>query len=130
MRCSTRPPSAPLAEAGVVFPMTDGWSARNHRDYTAPAAVNSGACMSRRRAIAAFAIGAVLGLSPAFAHAGPCTAAIAQFEAAVRASAGNPMAGLAARPTNAAQNEPQPTVGSLGPGQERLQSHVAAYIAR
>src|SRR3954463_14340485 len=35
MRCSTRPPSAPLAEAAVVFRGTDSWSAPIHRDYTA-----------------------------------------------------------------------------------------------
>ena len=86
--------------------------------------------MSRRQGIAAFATGAVLGLSPAFAHAGPCTAAIAQFEAAVRASAGNPMAGLMARQTTAAQMNRQPTVASVDQEQERLKAQFAATMAR
>jgi len=86
--------------------------------------------MSRRRGIAAFVIGAVLGLSPAFAHAGPCTAAIAQFEAAIRASAGNPMAGLTARQTTAAQLNRQPTAASVKQEEERLKSQFAATMAR
>jgi hypothetical protein len=86
--------------------------------------------MSRRRAITAFAIGAVLGFSPALAHAGPCTAAIAQFEAAVRASAGNPMAGLMARQTTGAQLGYQPTAASINQEQERLKSQFAATMAR
>ena len=86
--------------------------------------------MSRRQGIAAFATGAVLGLSPAFAHAGPCTAAIAQFETAVRASAGNPLAGLMARQTTAAQLSHQPTAASVNQEQERLKSQFAATMAR
>jgi len=86
--------------------------------------------MSRRRAITAFAIGAVLGFSPAFAHAGPCSAAIAQFEAAIRASAGNPAAGLTARQTTAAQLDRQPTEASVKQEEERLKSQFAATMAR
>ena len=91
---------------------------------------NGGACMSRRRGIAALVIGVVLGLSPALAHAGPCTAAIAQFEAAIRASAGNPTAGLSARQTTAAQLDRQPTAASIKQEEERLKSQFAATMAR
>jgi hypothetical protein len=80
--------------------------------------------------MAAFAIGAVLGLSSTLAHAGPCTAAIAQFEAAIRASAGNPMAGLMARQTTAAQLNRQPTVASVNQEEDRLKSQFAATMAR
>ena len=51
----------------------------------------------RRRAIsrpsATLLVAAALGLSVAAAHAGPCSSRIAQFEQAVRQSAGNPNAG-------------------------------------
>jgi hypothetical protein len=46
-----------------------------------------------RRATAAWVIAAALGLSVVSAHAGPCSTDIAQFEQAVRQSAGNPNAG-------------------------------------
>jgi hypothetical protein len=86
--------------------------------------------MSKRRATAALIISAFLGLSSSFAHAGPCTAAIAQFEAAIRASAGNPMAGLTARQTTAAQLDRQPTVASMRQEEERLKSEFAATMTR
>lgn len=86
--------------------------------------------MSKHRAAAALITSAFLGLSSTFAHAGPCTAAIAQFEAAIRASAGNPMAGLMARQSTAAQLDRQPTVASMRQEEERLKSEFAATMAR
>jgi hypothetical protein len=39
---------------------------------------------------ACFLLGVMLGLNPSYAEAGPCSANIAQFETAIRQSAGNP----------------------------------------
>jgi hypothetical protein len=86
--------------------------------------------MSKRRASAAVVVGAILALSSTFAYAGPCTDAIAQFEAAVRASAGNPMAGLTARQSAAAQLDRQPTVASVKQEEARLKSEFAATMKR
>jgi len=55
--------------------------------------------------ISGILLSAVLGLYPIFAEAGPCSADIAQFELAIRQSAGNRFAGLMARQSVAAQNE-------------------------
>jgi hypothetical protein len=86
--------------------------------------------MSRYRVIAALFVGAVLGFLTTTAHAGPCTAQIAQFEAAIRQSAGNPMAGLTARQSVAAQLDRQPTPESLKQTNERLKSQFDATMAR
>jgi hypothetical protein len=86
--------------------------------------------MSRRRAKAILVVSAILSLSPALAYAGPCTTAIAQFEAAIRASAGNPMAGLTARQTTAAQLDRQPTAASVKREEARLKSEFAATMTR
>jgi hypothetical protein len=75
-------------------------------------------------------VGAVLGLGPTFAHAGPCSADIAQFETAIRQSAGNPLAGLSARQSVSAQLNHQPTVASIKRENERLKSQFAATMAR
>jgi hypothetical protein len=75
-------------------------------------------------------VGAVLGFVSTTAHAGPCTAQIAQFEEAVRQSAGNPMAGLTARQSVAAQLDRQPTPESLRQTNERLKSQFDATMAR
>jgi hypothetical protein len=74
--------------------------------------------------------GAVLVLSLAAAHAGPCSEKIAQFEQAVRQSAGNPNAGPMARQSIGAQIDRQPTPGSVKRAQERAQSTFAAALAR
>jgi hypothetical protein len=86
--------------------------------------------MSKHRIIAALLVGAVLGFVSTTAHAGPCTAQIAQFEAAIRQSAGNPMAGLTARQSVAAQLDRQPTPESLKQTNERLKSQFDATMAR
>lgn len=73
---------------------------------------------------------AVLCLNISTAHAGPCSADIAQFEKAIRDSAGNPFAGLMAPQTVAAQTDRQPTAESLKQAQARLRAQFAATMAR
>lgn len=73
---------------------------------------------------------AVVCLNSPFAQAGPCSRDIAQFEAAVRQSAGNPMAGLSARQSVAAQLNRQPTVASMKQEEDRLKANFAATMAR
>jgi hypothetical protein len=73
-------------------------------------------------------LGVVPGIAPA--HAGPCTTAIAQFEQAVRQSAGNPDAGPMARQSIGAQLDRQPTPGSVKRADERAQATFAATMAR
>ncbi len=75
-------------------------------------------------------VGAVLGLTAANALAGPCTSDIAEFEAAIRASQGNPLAGLTAPQSVGAQLEHQPTPASVKAAQQRLQKTFAATMAR
>jgi hypothetical protein len=75
-------------------------------------------------------VAAALCLSVASAHAGPCTTAIAEFEQAVRQSAGNPNAGPMARQSIGAQLDRQPTPGSVQRAEERAQATFAATLAR
>jgi len=86
--------------------------------------------MSKLRIRSAIMVSAVLALSSTWAHAGPCKAAIAEFEAAIRQSAGNPMAGLMAPQSIAAQLDRQPTVASVKREQAQLRSQFAATMAR
>lgn len=72
----------------------------------------------------------VLCLNSSIAHAGPCSADIAEFERAVRNSAGNPFAGLTAPQSVNAQLDRQPTPASLKQAQVRLQSKFSATVAR
>jgi hypothetical protein len=72
----------------------------------------------------------MLSFSATPARAGPCTGDIAQFEAAIRQSAGNPNAGLTAHQSVGAQLEHQPTPESLKRAQEQLQSKFSATMAR
>ena len=83
-----------------------------------------------RQVMAALFIGAVLGLSSTFAQAGPCSADIAEFEAAVRQSATNPNAGLAAPQSVGAQLDRQPTVASMKRAEARMKSKFSANLAR
>jgi hypothetical protein len=69
-----------------------------------------------------------LGVAPA--HAGPCTTAIAEFEQAVRQSAGNPNAGPMAPQSIGAQLDRQPTPGSIKRAEGRAQATFAATMAR
>jgi hypothetical protein len=87
--------------------------------------------MSKHRVIAALVtVGSVLGFHSTPAYAGPCTAQIEQFETAIRQSSGNPMAGLAARQSVAAQLNHQPTPESLKQAIDRLKSQFDATMAR
>jgi len=75
-------------------------------------------------------VAAALWLGVAPAYAGPCTTAIAQFEQAVRQSAGNPDAGPMARQSIGAQLDRQPTPGSVKRAEEHAQATFAATLAR
>ena len=86
--------------------------------------------MSQLQGIAGPIICAVLCLNIPVAQAGPCSEDIAQFEAAIRQSAGNPNAGLTAPQSIGAQLNRQPTPVSLKQAQERLQSKFSATMAR
>jgi len=83
-----------------------------------------------RRVSVSLVLGAVLGFSPTLAEAGPCTADIAQFEAAMRQSAGNPFAGLMAPQSIAAQDNHQPTVASMKKAEHDLKAKFAATMAQ
>ena len=85
--------------------------------------------MSKHHMVAGI-VGAVLCLSISIAHAGPCSADIAHFEAAIRASAGNPNAGLTAPQSVAAQIDRQPTPTSLKQAQDHLKAQFSATMAR
>jgi hypothetical protein len=82
------------------------------------------------RIAASLLLGAALSLTPTFAEAGPCSADIAQFEAAIRQSAGNANAGLTAPQSTAAQNDHQPTVASMKKEQRALKTKFAATMAK
>ena len=88
----------------------------------------------RRRAIsrlyATLLVAAALGLGVAAAHAGPCSSKIAQFEQAVRQSAGNPNAGPMAPQSIDAQLGYQPTPASIKRAAQRAKATFAATLAR
>lgn len=86
--------------------------------------------VSRIQAPATLIVSAVLNLSATLAYAGPCTVDIAKFEAAIRQSANNPMAGLWAPQSIGAQLDRQPTVASMKQENERLKSQFTATMAR
>lgn len=87
--------------------------------------------MIKFREMAAPIICTVLCLcTAAAAQAGPCSEDIAQFEAAMRQSAGNPNAGLTAPQSVGAQLGHQPTPESLKRSKERLQARFSAAMAR
>ena len=83
------------------------------------------------RPVTAVIVGAAtLCLGVASAHAGPCTSQIAQFEQAVRQSAGNPNAGPMAPQSIGAQLGQQPTPGSVKQADARAQAAFDATMAR
>ena len=86
--------------------------------------------MSKIRSATGPIVCAVLTLSTQIAQAGPCSAEIAQFEQAIRRSAGNPNAGLTAPQSVAAQLDRQPTPQSLKRAQDSLQEKFSATMAR
>jgi hypothetical protein len=69
-----------------------------------------------------------LGISAA--QAGPCSADIAQFEQAIRNSAGNPFAGLTAPQSLRAQIDVQPTPQSVKQEQAGLKAKFSALMAQ
>ena len=73
---------------------------------------------------------ALLCLSASAALAGPCSADIAQFEQAIRNSAGNPFAGLTAPQSLRAQINVQPTPQSVQQEQASLKAKFAALMAQ
>jgi hypothetical protein len=83
-----------------------------------------------RRATTASVVAVALGLGIAAAQAGPCTSKIAQFEKAVRQSAGNPNAGPMAPQSIGAQLDRQPTPASIKRAEQQAQARFAATLAR
>jgi hypothetical protein len=84
--------------------------------------------MSGRIVAAFFTL--ALGLNIEWAYAGPCSTEIAQFELAVRQSAGKPGAGLMAPQSIGAQIDRQPTPASIKRAEKRAQVIFAATLAR
>src|SRR5262249_36943907 len=82
------------------------------------------------KAIAPLVVVAMVGLGVALAQAGPCSSEIAQFEQAVRQSAGNPNAGPFARQSIGAQLDRQPTPASVKRAEQRAQAAFDATLAR
>jgi hypothetical protein len=83
--------------------------------------------MNRRATVAVIAA-TIAGLSSA--QAGPCSPAIAQFEQAVRQSAGNPNAGPVAPQSLGAQLGQEPTPASIRRAQARARSAFRAALGR
>jgi hypothetical protein len=81
-----------------------------------------------KASVALIAAAVCIGIVPA--QAGPCTTAIAQFEQAVRQSAGNPNAGPMAPQAIGAQLGYQPTPGSVQRADARAQASFNAAMAR
>jgi hypothetical protein len=79
---------------------------------------------------AAFIVAAAMCLGVGVAQAGPCSSQIAQFEQAVRASAGNPNAGPTAPQSVGAQLDRQPTPDSIKRAKEQAQGAFDAALAR
>jgi len=86
--------------------------------------------MSKFQTAAGLIVFILFGLNVSVAQAGPCSADIAQFEQAIRNSAGNPNAGLTAPQSIAAQMERQPTPESVKHAQDRLRAKFSATMAR
>jgi hypothetical protein len=86
--------------------------------------------MSKLRTATGPIVCALFGLNISVAEAGPCSADIAQFEQAIRDSAGNPNAGLTAPQSVAAQMDRQPTPESIKHSQDRLKAKFSATMAR
>jgi hypothetical protein len=83
--------------------------------------------MNRRQIALVFA---ALGLGIPSAHAGPCSAAIARFEQAVRQSANNPDAGPIAPQSIGAQLDREPTPASIKRAEARARAAFASALAR
>ena len=86
--------------------------------------------MSKFQTVTGLIVCALFSLTVSAAQAGPCSADIAQFEQAIRDSAGNPSAGLTAPQSVAAQMDRQPTPESIKHAQARLRAKFSATMAR
>jgi len=86
--------------------------------------------MSKLQTATGLIVCALFCLNISIAQAGPCSADIAQFEKAIRDSAGNPNAGLTAPQSVAAQMDRQPTPESIKRAEGRLQAKFSATMAR
>jgi hypothetical protein len=84
----------------------------------------------KRLGTTAFVATAILGLGLPSVQAGPCSNGIAQFERAVRQSAGDPSAGPTAPQSIGAQIGRQPTPGSIRQAEARAQTTFEATLAR
>ena len=82
------------------------------------------------RLTAALVIPAALALGVPAAHAGPCGAAIAQFEEAVRQSANNPNAGPFAPQAVGAQLDREPTPASIARARKRARAAFERELGR
>lgn len=82
------------------------------------------------RLLNAAIIAVALCVGVASAHAGPCSSKIAQFEQAVRQSAGKPDAGPFGPQSIGAQLGQQPTPGSVKQADARAQAAFDATMAR
>jgi hypothetical protein len=85
---------------------------------------------TNRTPTVAFFVTAAFGLGTLPAHAGPCSNEIAQFEQAVRQSAGNPNAGPVARQSIDAQLNRQPTPDSIKRAEAQAQAAFEATLGR
>ena len=83
-----------------------------------------------RQTPAIFVIAATLALSIVSAHAGPCSADIAQFENTIRNSARKPDAGPMGQQTIGAQLGHEPTPDSLKQAEDQAQTRFETTLAR
>jgi hypothetical protein len=86
--------------------------------------------MLMNRSTVRLVILAALSLGLPSAHAGPCDAAISQFEQAMRASAGNPNAGPFAPQSVGAQIDREPTPASIARAKKRARAAFERELAR
>jgi len=82
------------------------------------------------RSTAGFVIMAAMSLGVPPAQAGPCSADIARFEEAVRASAGKPDAGAFAPQSVGAQTDREPTPASIARANQRARAAFNRALAR
>ena len=86
--------------------------------------------MSRFHTVTLPIVSTLFCLSISVAQAGPSSADIAQFEKAIRNSAGNPYAGLTASQSLRAQIDVQPTPESVKKAQTSLKAKFSSLMAQ
>jgi len=82
------------------------------------------------RFTAVLIVGAIICLSDTSAYSGPCSNEIAQFENAVRQSAGNPNAGPTLPQSIGAQIDRQPTPDTVRRAEKQAQRMFERTLAR